>query len=126
MLVAQAVAPAPDPYADALTKLLVGGPFGVCLALVIGGVLNPPSTVKALMERVVRAENQRDAATEQLIGEVIPVLTTVSTTLIPSLDRSAAAKADMARELTALREEQGRMRTDMASLAAELRARPSG
>lgn len=126
ILVSQAVGPVPDPYSDALSKLLVSGPFGVCLALVIGGVLSPPSTVKALSERVVRAEQQRDAATTQLIEGVVPVLTLVNQTVVPSLDRSATAKDAMARELARLSDEQGRLREDIATLRAELRARPSG
>lgn len=92
----------------ALVPLLAGSPFGVCLVLVLFGWLAPKSTVERLADALADVKSQRDALAAQQ-AEVIPVLVTVQTTMIPTLDRSQQALASATREIEQLRGEVRRL-----------------
>lgn len=103
--------------ADPVSALIAAGPAGICLVLVLLGMLSPKSTVDRTLEALADVKQQRDALAAQQ-AEVIPVLVQVQTTMIPTLDRSQLALSQAVREIEQLRGEVKRLGDLLAARGA--------
>lgn len=91
VLVAQAL---PEPFGSLVTY----GPVGIGVALWLAGFLPSKSELDRANARADKAEAQRDALTEKVLGEILPMIGTINTNMLPAAER-------MAREVRHLSEE---------------------
>lgn len=93
----------PDPYGPLVTY----GPLGVFITLYLTGWIPSRAELLRQIERAERAESQRDALTERAAAETIPLLGEVQKTMLPTLERLAAAVERMAERLDRLERSKG-------------------
>lgn len=82
--------------------LVTYGPLGILVVLYLLGYIPSRAELLRQIERAERAEAQRDALTERAAAETIPLLGEVQRTMIPTLERLAAATEKMAERLDRL------------------------
>jgi hypothetical protein len=94
VLVAQAL---PEPFGS----LVAYGPVGIGVALWLMGYLPSKGELDRANARAEKAESQRDALTEKVLGEILPMIGTINANMLPAAER-------MAREVRRLSEEVAR------------------
>lgn len=73
----------PPPY----DSLVAYGPLGIfTLLYILGQVVSKRELERALL-RAERAESQRDALADRAMSDLVPLVTEVSRTMVPTLDR---------------------------------------
>lgn len=82
-------------------SLVAYGPVGIGVALWLLGWLPSKSELERANARADKAEAQRDALTEKVLGEILPMIGTINANMLPAAER-------MARELRHLGEEMRR------------------
>lgn len=91
ILLGQAI---PEPFGSLVTY----GPVGIGVALWLAGFLPSKAELDRANARAAKAEDQRDALTEKVLGEILPMIGTINANMLPAAER-------MAREVRRLTEE---------------------
>lgn len=87
----------PEPFGS----LVAYGPVGIGVALWLAGYLPSKGELDRALARAEKAEAQRDALTEKVLGEILPMIGTINANMLPAAER-------MAREVRRLSEEVAR------------------
>lgn len=80
VIVAQALPPPLD-------SLVAYGPLGIFTLLYILGLIVSKRELDRALLRAERAEAQRDALADRAMSDLVPLVTEVSRTMVPTLDR---------------------------------------
>lgn len=89
---------------DPVSALLIYGPLGIVVILMIVGLLVAKPTLDDVKKRAEKAENQRDALVETM-KQVAPVLDKVLDEVLPALKSAQGDLQGAGRELKGLADE---------------------
>lgn len=84
---------------EPLGSLVAYGPVGIGVALWLAGWLPSKSELERAVARAERAEEQRDALTEKVLGEILPMIGVINGSMIPTAERMASELRGMAEEV---------------------------
>ena len=85
----------PEPFG----VLMAYGPVGIGVGLWLAGWLPSKPELDRAHARADRAELQRDALTEKVLGEILPMIGVINGSMIPATERLAREVGAMAEEI---------------------------
>lgn len=84
---------------EPLGSLVAYGPVGIGVALWLAGWLPSKAELERALARAERAEAQRDAMTEKVLGEILPMIGVINGSMIPTAERMANEMRGVADEV---------------------------